>query len=85
MKNFEDWIDIFKRGFAGDHIQLPVIMVGGKLDLNFKRAVSNKEAFNIAKKNKLYGFIESSSKDGQNIEEIFYELTKLMMQRAEII
>lgn len=85
IKNFEDWIEIFKRGFTGNQVQLPVIMVGGKSDLRFKRAVSSKDAFNIAKQHKLYGFIECSSKDGQNIDDIFYELTKLMMQRAEII
>ena len=85
MKNFEDWIEIFKRGFTGNQVQLPVIIVGGKSDLRFKRAVSSKDAFNIAKQHKLYGFIECSSKDGQNIDDIFYELTKLMMQRAEII
>ena len=84
MKNFEDWIEIFKRGFPGDTSQLPVIMVGGKLDLRFKRAVSSKDAFDLAKKHKLYGFVECSSKDGQNIEEIFYELAKLMMHRAQI-
>ena len=85
MKNFEDWIQIFRKGFSGDINQLPVIMVGGKLDLLFKRAVSSKDAFDIAKKHKLYGFVECSSKDGQNIEELFYELAKLMMHRAEII
>ncbi|MHA1670792.1 MAG: Rab family GTPase [Promethearchaeota archaeon] len=85
MKNFEDWIEIFKRGFTGKQNQLPVIMVGGKLDLRFKRAVSSKDAFALAKKHNLYGFIESSSKNGQNIEDIFYELAKLMMHRAKII
>ncbi|MBY9002703.1 MAG: GTP-binding protein [Candidatus Lokiarchaeota archaeon] len=85
MKNFEDWIEIFKRGFRGDENQLPVIMVGGKLDLRFKRAVSSKDAFDIAKNHNLYGFVECSSKDGKNIEDIFYALAKLMMQRAEII
>jgi small GTP-binding protein len=85
MKNFPDWIEIFKRGFSGDSKQLPVIMVGGKLDLRYKRAVSSKDAFEIAKQQNLYGFVECSSKDGQNIEEIFYELAKLMMKRAKII
>jgi len=85
MKNFEDWIEIFKRGLRGEQKQLPVIMVGGKLDLHFKRAVSSKDAFNIAKKHKLYGFVECSSKDGRNIDDIFYELARLMMQRIEII
>ncbi|MFX0059503.1 MAG: Rab family GTPase [Candidatus Hodarchaeota archaeon] len=85
LKNFNDWINIFKRGFIGDKRQLPVIMVGGKLDLQFKRAVSTKEAFEMAKTHNLYGFVECSSKDGRNVEEIFYEMAKLMINRAELI
>ncbi|MFX1408246.1 MAG: Rab family GTPase [Promethearchaeota archaeon] len=85
LKNFDDWIKIFKKGFIGDKIQLPVIMVGGKLDLQYKRAVSTKEAFELAKAHNLYGFVECSSKDGQNVEEIFNEIAKLMLHRAELI
>ena len=59
-------------------------MVGGKLDLQFKRAVSSKEAFEIARKHQLYGFVECSSKDGRNVEDIFYETAKLMLQRANL-
>jgi len=77
---------IFKKGFIGaQDKQLPVIMAGSKLDLNYKRAVSSKEAFEMAKNNKLYGYIECSAKDGRNVEDIFYEITKLMMHRAGII
>jgi small GTP-binding protein len=85
LKNFDDWIKIFKKGFIGDKSQLPIIMVGGKLDLQYKRAVSTKEAFELAKSHNLYGFVECSSKDGQNVEEIFYEMAKLMLHRAELI
>ena len=86
LKNFDEWIEIFKNGFvnSGKTNQLPVIMVGGKLDLQFKRAVSSKEAFEIARKHKLYGFVECSSKDGRNVEDIFYETAKLMLQRANL-
>ncbi len=83
--NFPDWIEIFKKGFIGaQDKQLPVIMTGSKLDLNYKRAVSSKEAFDMAKTNNLYGYIECSAKDGRNVEDIFYEITKLMMHRAGI-
>jgi len=86
LKNFPDWMEIFKKGFIGaQDKQLPVIMAGSKLDLNYKRAVSSKEAFEMAKNNKLYGYIECSAKDGRNVEDIFYEITKLMMHRAGII
>jgi len=85
LKNFNDWINIFKKGFIGDKRQLPIIMVGGKLDLQYKRAVSTKEAFEMAKSHNLYGFVECSSKDGRNVEEIFYEMARLMLHRAELI
>ena len=85
LKNFPDWVNIFKNGFIGDKDKpLPVIMVGGKLDLGFKRAVPSKEAFDLAKSHKLHGYIECSAKDGRNIEEIFEEIAKLMLQRAGI-
>lgn len=85
LKNFKDWIDIFKRGFIGDKRQLPVIMVGGKLDLQYKRTVSTKEAYDLARNYNLYGYIECSSKDGRNVEEIFTEIAKIMMHRSGII
>jgi len=85
LKNFPEWVNIFKNGFIGDKDKpLPVIMVGGKLDLGFKRAVPSKEAFDLAKCHKLHGYIECSAKDGRNIEDIFEEIAKLMLQRAGI-
>ena len=85
LKNFPEWVNIFKNGFIGDKDKpLPVIMVGGKLDLGFKRAVPSKEAFDLAKSHKLHGYIECSAKDGRNIEDIFEEIAKLMLQRAGI-
>ena len=85
LKNFPEWVKIFKNGYIGDKDKpLPVIMVGGKLDLGFKRAVPSKEAFDLAKSHKLHGYIECSAKDGRNIEDIFEEIAKLMLLRAGI-
>jgi GTPase SAR1 family protein len=83
LKNFPEWIEIFKKGFVGAKDKhLPVIMVGSKLDLSYKRAVSSKEAYDLAKEQNLYGYIECSAKDGRNIEDIFTEIAKLMLVRA---
>jgi small GTP-binding protein len=83
LKNFPEWIEIFKKGFVGaQDKQLPVLMVGSKLDLGYKRAVSSKEAYDLAKEHNLYGYIECSSKDGRNVEDIFAEIAKLMLNRA---
>ena len=85
LKNFEDWIEIFKKGYAGKGRQLPVIMVGGKLDLQHKRAISSNDAFEIAKKNNLYGFVECSAKSGENVEDIFFEIGNLMIRKSGMI
>ena len=53
LKNFNDWIEIFKTGYKANTQQIPVLMVGSKLDLEYKRAVSREEAFEMAKENKI--------------------------------
>lgn len=85
LKNFQDWLDIFKLGYKGPSNQIPIIMVGSKLDLEYKRAVSRTEAYELAKNNDLFGYIECSSKDGQNVQEIFLEIGRIMLKQAKIV
>jgi small GTP-binding protein len=85
LKNFNDWIEIFRKGYKGDDHQMPVIMVGSKLDLEYKRAVSREEAFELAKKNNLHTYIECSSKTGENIEDVFLEIGRIMMKKSDVM
>jgi small GTP-binding protein len=85
LKNFQDWLDIFKQGYKGPSNQIPIIMVGSKLDLEYKRAVPRSEAYNLAKDNNLFGYIECSSKDGQNVQEVFFEIGRIMLKQANMI
>ncbi len=85
LKHFQEWLEIFKKGYMGKESPLPIIMIGGKLDLEYKRAVSRHDAFDLAKKNNLWGYVECSSKSGDNIEEIFIDITRLMMRRAGLL
>ena len=85
LKNFQDWLDILKHGYKGPLNQIPIIMVGSKLDLEYKRAVSRDEAYELAKSNDLFGYIECSSKDGQNVQEVFLEIGRLMLRQAKIV
>jgi len=85
LKNFNDWIELFKKGYKGNNNQIPVLMVGSKLDLEYKRAVSREKAFELAKKNNLYGYLECSAKTGVNVVDIFEEISRLLMHKAELI
>ena len=85
LKNFEDWLEIFKKGYRGQNSQIPVLMVGSKMDLEYKRTVSRSEAFELAKKNNLYGYLECSAKNGENVEDIFMEIGRLLLKKADLI
>jgi len=84
LKNFQDWLSIIKQGYRGPIKKIPIIMVGSKLDLEHKRAVSRDDAYELAKENGLFGYIECSSKDGQNVEEVFAEIGRLMMNNTNL-
>lgn len=62
---------------------LPLILIGNKLDLIRKkgdREVSRTEAEKFAK-DKNIEYLETSAKTGTHVEEAFYELTRLILQR----
>ena len=85
LKNIDNWFEVLIEGSKSKKREFPMIMVGGKLDLEKKRAVSSEEAYSVGKKHDLEVFIECSSKNGQNVDEIFVKLARLMMERDGII
>lgn len=85
LRNFDDWLKIFKEGTEDMKFDVPIIMIGGKLDLHDRRSVLSKDAVDIAKTYNLLDYIECSSKTGENIELIFYKLALELAKRAELI
>ena len=65
--------------------RFPILVVGGKADLVNDREVSSEEGINIAKSRGVDGFIECSSKSGENVDITFEAITKLMLQHSNII
>ncbi|MHA1733097.1 MAG: Rab family GTPase [Promethearchaeota archaeon] len=62
---------------------IPILLVGAKADLEEFRAVPTEEGIEAAKQNSLAGFVEVSSKTGQNVEECFNIITKILIQRSK--
>ncbi len=82
MKNIDDWLSFFKQSSSKTHLQIPLIMVGGKLDLNEKRSVPAEDAIEVSKSHNLQGYIECSSRTGDNVNEVFELITRKMIENT---
>ncbi len=83
IKDIDDWLSIFEYFVSEKEMNIPIIMVGGKSDLEDKRSVQSEEAIELANKYKLSGYIECSSKTGENVEQIFETITKEMIEKPK--
>jgi len=79
LKNIKDWLSFFEGQ------KIPIIMVGSKTDLVEKRSVENDEAVAMSEEYKMDGYIECSSKSGDNIEQIFEIIARKMMKKAGLL
>jgi Ras-related protein Rab-11A len=85
LTNLTKWMEVFNETVESMEKKIPTLMLGGKLDLAEDRCVTIEEAHEIAEKNKFFGYIECSSKTGENVEEIFINATKIMLKKANLL
>jgi len=65
-----------------DQQDIPIILVGNKVDLVDERVVSTEQGRSLADKFGA-GFIEASAKTNTNVTEIFYELVRMINKWRE--
>ncbi|MFX1325929.1 MAG: Rab family GTPase [Promethearchaeota archaeon] len=80
LSQIRDWLSIFEYFVSEGETQIPILMVGGKIDLEDKRSVKSEEALELSENFDLKGYIECSSKTGENVEEIFKFIAKEMVK-----
>jgi len=67
LNHLPEWTRIIREN-VGD---IPIILVGNKINLDKPRMVSRDESVEIAQKHKLFWHTEISTKTGENVEELF--------------
>lgn len=77
LSHIEDWLSVI----IETNEVFPIALVGGKVDLESYREVSYEEGLEVAKSYSLDLFIECSSKNGQNVENIFEGLGRIMSKK----
>jgi len=84
LAHIDDWMLVVRKEIKSEDT-FPIIVVGGKADLLDDREVTGDEGIKIAKSRNTDGFIECSSKSGENVEETFDALTRLMIQKSKLL
>ena len=83
IKNVKAWLDLLKQGLR--EITIPIIMVGGKLDLAQDRGIDKESAEKVKNDNNFFRLIECSAKTGENVEQVFYDLALEMLKKADLV
>jgi small GTP-binding protein len=84
IAHIDDWLTVIRKEIKAED-EFPIIVVGGKADLMEYREVSPDDGIKIAKSRGVDGFIECSSKSGENVEETFEALTRLMINNSKAL
>ncbi|MFX1568754.1 MAG: GTP-binding protein [Promethearchaeota archaeon] len=77
LDHLPDWTQVI-REHAGD---IPIMLIGSKVDLNEFRAVTREDGILAAKKYNLSSFVELSSKTGENVEKAFNVMTEILFEK----
>jgi small GTP-binding protein len=81
----EDWLNIFQVGLKKDISEVPLFLVGGKMDLEEKRSVDISLAQSISEQYNFKKIFETSAKTGENVELLFKRVTEFLLKKSELI
>ena len=81
LTKIDDWLSIFRSGVRGP---APILIVGGKTDLENRRSVSDDQVREYCESRNLIGPIECSAKAGENVEQVFEAITREMLKQADL-
>ncbi|MHA1988446.1 MAG: Rab family GTPase [Promethearchaeota archaeon] len=78
LEKLNDWLVEFSKVSRN----IPLILVGNKIDLERERICTKEEALNIMKSYNFVKYIESSAKTGENIQLVFESLVLEILKKT---
>lgn len=81
IDHIDDWLSIIRKERNNKYI-FPILVVGIITDENKEREVQAEEGMKVAKSLKVNGFIECNPKTGENVEEAFETLTRIILDKT---
>ncbi|MHA2394206.1 MAG: Rab family GTPase [Promethearchaeota archaeon] len=78
FQNLNNWLIEFRKVSRS----IPIILVGNKLDLEQERVCSKQEALEFMKNNRMFDYIETSAKSGENIHAVFQSLVLEILSKS---
>ncbi|MFW9873792.1 MAG: Rab family GTPase [Candidatus Thorarchaeota archaeon] len=85
LLNLKEWILFFHNKVISHLTQIPILIVGSKLDLYANREVNLEDAYNLSEFYNILGYIECSAKTGENVDKLFLTLTTEIMKKSNLI
>ena len=77
LDHLPEWIHLIRDNVGN----IPIMLVGTEAHLEEQRVVTREQGFQVARTHNLSGFIEVSSKTGQNVERLFETMTEILINR----
>lgn len=85
LNNINDWLTIFNEKTQAKKFNIPILLIGGKSDLDEKREVPMTEAKTFIDLYNFIDFIECSALTAHNVEKVFDILTNAILKNIGII
>ncbi len=76
LKNIQSWVDIVR----SENPELPILLLGSKLDLTEDISVTDEEPLRLKEKFKFIDYLKVSSKTGQNVDKAFETLIRKILE-----
>jgi len=80
VNNISEWISIFRHSASPIVGLKPILMVGGKKDLESQRVLTKDDLMKYKGQFEIFDIIETSSKSGENVENVFELLIKKIIE-----